>query len=255
MEPIMSALIVSTVIFVGTLLSLEAGFRYGRRDIERNSLAHEGTGAVDASAFALLGLLLAFSFAGATSRLEDKRELIVAEANAIGTAYRRIDVLPPDSQPMIRRHFKRLIEARIRAYDSRFDPVSVQRDLEVFTEAQDEIWSLAVAATASSNDVALLVLPPISEMMDVGTARTVALQTHVPTLILGLLVGAAIASGLLAGYAMAKRRQRSWFHEAAYAALLALTVYTVIDLDHPRFGLINIDAAYQPLRELREAIK
>jgi hypothetical protein len=255
MDPLTSALIVSTVIFVGTLFSLEAGFRWGRQETGRNTMAHEGIGAVEASAFALLGLLLGFSFAGATSRLESKRELIVAEANAIGTAYLRLDVLPPDTQPLIRQQFKRLIEARISAYDRRFDPANADRDLEVVREAQDKIWSLAVAATAASKDVALLVLPPINEMIDVGTARSVALQAHLPTLIVVLLVGGAIASGLLAGYSMAKRRHRSWFHGVAYAALLALTIYTVLDLDHPRFGLINIDAAYQPLVELRDAIK
>jgi hypothetical protein len=255
MEPVTSALVVSIVIFAGTLFSLEAGFRWGRHETGRNTLAHEGIGAVEASAFGLLGLLLAFSFAGATSRLESKRELIVAEANAIGTAYRRLDLLPRDTQPSIRQQFQRLIDARISAYHRRFDPASADRDLEVVTEAQDRIWSLAVAATAASTDVARLVLPPINEMIDVGAARAVALQAHLPTLIVGLLVGGAIASGLLAGYGMAKRRDRSWFHGLAYAALLALTVYTVLDLDHPRFGLINIDAAYQPLVDLRDAIK
>ena len=74
---------------MGTLLSLEAGFRWGLLDTGRNILAHEGIGAIETWAFALLGLLLGFSFAGATSRLESKRELIVAEANAIETAYPR----------------------------------------------------------------------------------------------------------------------------------------------------------------------
>jgi hypothetical protein len=250
-----SALVVSAAVFVGTLVSLEAGFRWGRRDNERNTLSHEGIGAVEASAFGLLGLLLAFSFAGATARLEAKRELIVAEANAIGTAYRRVDLLPLDAQPSIRQEFKRLIEARLGAYESRFDPARADRDLSEMSETQDRIWSQAVAAAASTKEAAILVLPPINEMIDVGTARAVALQVHLPVLILGLLVGAAISSGLLAGFAMAKRRILSWFHAVAYAALLALTVYTVIDLDHPRFGLINIEAAYQPLVELRQAIR
>jgi hypothetical protein len=249
------ALIVALVILGGTLVSLEAGFRWGRRAALRNPLAHEGVGALEASAFALLGLLLAFSFAGATSRLELKRDLIVAEANAIGTAYRRVDILPPEAQPPIRRQFKRLIEARISAYDNRFDPVSAARHHKVSNEAQGEIWSLAVVASRSSREISVLVLPPINQMNDIATARAVVLRAHVPMLILGLLAGAAISSGLLAGYALAKRGERSWFHGVAYAALLALTIYTVVDLDHPRFGLINIDAAYQLLVELRETIK
>jgi hypothetical protein len=249
------ALIVATVILVGTLISLEAGYRWGRRATLRNPQAHEGIGALEASAFALLGLLLAFSFAGATSRLEVKRDVIVAEANAIGTAYRRVDLLPPGAQPPIRQQFKRLIEARISAYHNRFDPASAARHSKVFNEALDEIWSLAVAASSSSREMAVLVLPPINEMMDIATARAVVLQAHSPALILGLLAGAAISSGLLAGYGLAKRGERSWFHGVAYAAVLALTAYTVIDLDHPRFGLINIDPAYQSLVELRETIK
>jgi hypothetical protein len=250
-----SALVVSAAIFVGTLFSLEAGFRWGLRATGRNPLAHEGVGTVEASAFALFGLLLAFSFAGATSRLEVKRDVIVAEANAIGTAYRRVDLLPAGSQPAMRAAFKRLIEARLRAHDNRFDPTSAARDQKIFSEAQDQIWALAIAGAAASNETRLLLLPPINEMIDVGAARSVVLQAHVPTLIVVLLVGAAVGSGLLAGYGLAKRRDRSWFHGVAYAALLALTVYTVIDLDHPRFGLINIDAAYQPLIDLRAAIK
>lgn len=251
----MSPVAVAAVIFVGTLCSLEAGFRWGRLQTGRDALSHEGIGAIEASAFALLGLLLGFSFAGATSRLESKRELIVAEANAIGTAYLRIDVLAPDAQPPIRQQFKRLIEARISAYERRFDDAPTDRDLQAVSDAQDRIWSLAVAASAGSKELALLTLPPINEMIDIGTARTVALQAHLPTLIVGLLVGATAASGLLAGYGMAKRRRRSWAHAIAYAALLALTSYTVLDLDHPRFGLITIDAAYQPLVKLRDAIK
>src|SRR5262245_6333075 len=125
MDPITTALIVAIVIFAGTIASLEAGFRWGRRD----SAAHEGLGAIEASAFALLGLLLGFSFAGAMSRLDAKRSSIVEEANAIGTAYRRVDILPADAQPPIRQAFKRLIEARISAYERRLDPETADRAL------------------------------------------------------------------------------------------------------------------------------
>src|SRR5262245_36455813 len=250
-----TALVVAVVIFSGTLFSLEVGFRWGTRAASRNTAAQEGIGAVEASAFALLGLLLGFSFAGATSRLETKRELIVAEANAIGTAYRRLDVLPVELQPAIRLQFKRLIGARISAYENRTDAAMAARTTEVFAEAQEQIWSLAVAAVSASHETGLLVLPAINEMLDVSTARAVMLQAHLPVLIVFLLVVAALSTGLLAGFGIAKRHERSWFHAIAYAALLASTVYTVLDLDHPRFGVINIEDAYQPLVELGRAIK
>ena len=251
-----SALIVAGVILVGTIISLEAGFRWGRREAAINpKLQYEGISAVEASAYALLGLLLGFSFSGAMGRMDSKRDLVVSEANAIGTAYLRVDLLADATQPAIREQYRRLIEARVNVYRNRGDSERAGRELATVLATQQAIWNLSVAATASSPGSAVLVIPPINEMIDLGTALRVSVDTHLPGLILILLVGAAILSGLLAGYSMAKRRQRSWFHVVAYAALLAITVYTVLDLDHPRFGLINMDHAYQPLMELRGTIR
>jgi hypothetical protein len=82
-------------LFAGILISLEAGYRVGRRSSKRNpERGFEGVGAMEAAVFSLLGLLLAFSFSGATSRFDTRRQLIVQEANAIATAYQRLDLAP-----------------------------------------------------------------------------------------------------------------------------------------------------------------
>lgn len=256
MNPIAMALLLSVIILVATVVSVEIGYRWGLRDA-RNSvrLSHEGVTSVEASAYALLGLLLAFSFAGATNRLEQKRQVILDEANAIGTAYLRVDLLPAETQPPIREQFKRMIDARLAAHEHRNDPAQAERDLAVMTGAQERIWAMSVAASAGSSTASILVIPPLNTMMDSATSRRVALQYQLPDLIVGLLVGASILSGLLAGYAMSKRLRRSWFHVFAYALLLAMTIYTVLDLDHARGGLINIDFSYRPLYELQQTMK
>jgi hypothetical protein len=41
-----------------------------------------------------MGLMIAFTFSGAASRFDSRRQLIVEEANKIGTAYLRIELLP-----------------------------------------------------------------------------------------------------------------------------------------------------------------
>ena len=76
----------------------------------------DGLRAVEAALFALMGLMLGFAFAGAVSRLDARRELIVREANAIGTAYLRVDLLPAAAQPELRQLFRRYLEARMRVY-------------------------------------------------------------------------------------------------------------------------------------------
>ena len=82
-------------LFLGMLLFLEIGRRIAiRRMKEDAGAAGEGIGAVDGAVFALLGLLIAFTFSGASSRFDTRRQLIVEETNAIGTAYLRVDLLP-----------------------------------------------------------------------------------------------------------------------------------------------------------------
>src|SRR5262245_35211929 len=76
----------------------------------------EGTTAVQGSVFALLGLLVAFTIAGGETRLDARRRLIVDEANAIETAYLRLDLLPPSAQPVLRDDFRRYIDARLAFY-------------------------------------------------------------------------------------------------------------------------------------------
>src|SRR5439155_1376569 len=86
-------------LFFGMLLFLEIGRRIGiRRMKEDGGTAGEGVGAVDGAVFALLGLLIAFTFSGASARFDTRRQLIVEETNDIGTAYLRLDLLAADAQ-------------------------------------------------------------------------------------------------------------------------------------------------------------
>jgi hypothetical protein len=101
-------------LFVGMLLFLEVGRRLGMRLKDDSSAAAEGIGAVDGAVFAVLGLLIAFTFSGATTRFDSRRQLIVGETNNIGTAYLRLDVLPADAQPALREGFRRYLDARDR---------------------------------------------------------------------------------------------------------------------------------------------
>ena len=63
-------------------------------------------------AIVMLGLLIAFTFANAYSRFEKRRDLIVSEYNAIGTAYLRLQLLPIDRQPALRDKFHEYVKSR-----------------------------------------------------------------------------------------------------------------------------------------------
>jgi hypothetical protein len=251
------AIAISMLLFVSMVACLEVGYRVGRRKVEEHPTAHDGIGTIEAAIFALLGLLLGFSFSGATARFDARRQLIIAEANAIGTAYLRLDELPAPDQPEMRQLFHEYVDARLDAYARIPDMRAFYQGVAQAGKLQHQIWVRAIAASRNdpTQNTARLLLPALNEMTDVTKDRTIAINSHLPWLVFCLLVWVALSSCVVAGYAMAKRRKRSWLHMLLYAACIAITVYTVTDLDYPRSGLIRLSSADKALEQLRDSIR
>jgi hypothetical protein len=249
----LTAVLLAAGLLLAMFACLEIGHRLGRR---RAAQDREGAGAgvVDGAIFALLGLLIAFTFSGAASRFDQRRALIVEEANAIGTAYLRIDLVPAAAQVELRESFRRYLDARLAAYRAIPDLDKVNAELARAGRLQQEIWTKAVAASAGS-PAAVLVLPALNQMIDITTTRTMAGQTHPPVIIFALLFGLALLSALLAGHGMGLANRRNWLHTATFALALAGAVYVIIDIEYPRVGLIRVDAFDAVLVELRESMK
>ncbi len=241
-------------LFVGMVLLLELGRRIGVRRIANDPEgAQAGTGAVDGAVFALLGLLIAFTFSGAATRFDERRNLIVQETNDIGTAYLRLDLLPASSQPALRDLFRRYVDSRLEVYRKLPDIEAARSELVRSNQLQGEIWSQAVAAGRMSEAppaANMLLLPALNQMIDITTTRTMAAQVHPPMVIFVL----ALVAALLAGYGMAGGKTRSWIHMIGFAATMALAVNIIIDIEYPRLGLIRVDAFDQALVELRASM-
>ena len=240
------------------LLCLEIGRRLGvLRAAAKADAEDSGVGAVQAALFGLLGLFIAFTYSGAAERWERRRQLAVQEANAIGTAYLRLDLLPPPSQPALRDLFRRYTDTRITTYRALPDFAAVRAELDRGAALQREIWTHAVAAAQASpsSATAVLVIPALNEMIDITTTRTTAAFTHVPTLIFAFVGILSVVCALLAGYGMGRRPERSWLHSVAFALTVALAIYVIVDFEFPRRGLIRLDAFDQALMDVRAQMR
>jgi hypothetical protein len=217
----------------------------------------EGFGAVEGVVFGLLGLLIAFEFSGAASRFDKRRDLILQEANAIGTAYLRIDLLPPTYQVLLRPDFRRYIDSRLAIYKALPDVSEARKRLSESATVQTKIWREAVAGCKISeqngNAVTSLVLSAINDMIDITTTRTAAMETHPPLAIFIMLTAMILAAALLAGHAMAKVRY-SWVHLAAFTLLLPICIYVIFDIEFPRAGLIRVNTFDQLLIDVRSSM-
>jgi len=245
-------------LFLGMLLFLEIGRRLALRRLQDDSsAAAEGIGAVDGAVFAVLGLLIAFTFSGATTRFDPRRQLIVEETNNISTAYLRLDVLPADLQPALRESFRHYLDSRIETYRKIPDVAAVRESLARGNDLQREIWRQAVEAVQADGaplTAPMLLLPALNAMIDIATIRTMAAHMHPPRVVFVMLFGLTLVASLLAGYGMTGSKVRSRLHMIGFALVIAIAVFVILDIEYPRLGWIRVDAFDQALVDLRESM-
>ena len=246
-------------LFFGMLVLLEIGRRIGIRRLAKDPEGAEaGVGTVEGAVFALLGLLIAFTFSGAASRFDTRRQLIIEETNDIGTAYLRLDLLSAEAQPGLREKFRQYVDTRLEVYRKLPDIAAAKEELAKANRLQVEIWRQSVAASrvqGASAAAPMLLLPALNAMIDITTTRTMAGQMHPPMIIFALLFGLALASSLLVGYGMASSKARNWLHMLGLAFVMAVSVYVILDIEYPRLGFIRVDDFDQALVDLRESMK
>jgi len=244
-----NGLLIAVGILVLLSVSLELGFRAGRRTIEDgDTRAGSQVGAIQGALLGLLGLLLAFSFAAAGARFLERQDLILQEANAIGTASLRADLLDEPYRGTLRGVLRRYTEHRISLSANLQSglPEGAEREID---RMQGEMWRAARDGVAAKPGVMMGVLPPVNEVIDLHATRLAAGYKHVPSLVMGLLVScSALAIGVI-GYACGLGRRRRVPLTMSLAVLVGAALWITIDLDHPRAGLLILNDA--PLKALR----
>lgn len=259
MSLVLVAILSAFALFILMLVAAEVGRRLGVARLARNTdgLA-KGSGSAEAAMFALFGLLIAFTFSGAASRFADRRDLIVNEANTIGTAWLRLDLLPSDAQPPLRDLFRKYADNRYRAYREAEDTAATEAMFAETENLQSEIWTRSVAALEGQNmspPRATLMLGALNAMIDITATREMATRNHPPVVVFLLLGSLSLVCSLLVGYASSQNAQRSWLHTLTFAAIISLTVYVIVDLEFPRVGLIRVDSADEVLLDVRESMR
>ena len=254
MEPPVPPFLFSIVLFLGMIILLETGRRFGVRRRPKESEGERGSlGTVEGAVFALFGLLIAFTFSGAASRFNEKRLLIAEEANTIETAYLRLDLVP-EMQPKLQELFRQYVDSRLETYRRLPNMTAASLEMANTKTIQREIWTEAVAATrlqSSHPAAAWVLLPALNSMIDITTTRTMALQQHPPRIIYALLFALGLICSLLAGYRMSTGQHRSWLHILGFTVITVTVVYVMLDAEYPRAGLIRLATSDQVLIEVR----
>lgn len=245
-------------LFAGMLLTLVFGQRLGRRNLSQDTdVVRSRLTGVETAIFGLMGLMIAFTFSGAANRYEMRRQLVVDEANAIGTAYLRLDLLPAASQPALREKFRQYTDTRTKVYRLLPDIDASDAQAAIAVALQNEIWAATLVALKDApSQATIVVIPALNQMIDVTTTRAIAQHTHTPRLLFVAVLFLTLACSLLAGFVLANARTRNvWVYIVTFAVMMTLTIYIIFDLDYPRFGIIRLDFADKALFDVLAGMK
>ncbi|MES1227295.1 MAG: DUF4239 domain-containing protein [Armatimonadota bacterium] len=233
------------------------GHRIGRRRYQQDAVGEElPTAVFDAAVMSLLGLLIAFTFANAYSRFEKRRDLIVQEYNAIGTAYARLQLLPLEQQAALRHKFREYVNTRYQLWMLRPNQNAAMADFKRSEELEKEIWADAVDATKNDTaDARKLLLPALNDMISFTTTREIMTQSHPPLLVFGLLFFLSLVAAWTIGFGMGNCIKPSYLHAIGFATVVALALYVIFEIEYPRYGIVTLDAPHELLKQLGEEMK
>jgi len=190
------------------------------------------------SILALMAFLLAVTMGMASDRFDARRGLVLADANAIGTAYLQADYLPEADAEAMKELLREYLELRI--IDDQSD---VQANIQRSVALHEEMWAInaAVARSGHSPDLVSAFGDSLSEVVAINESRiTSGMYARVPeTVLILLLAGSALSLGMV-GYSAGLKRRRSVLSAVVMVIALGVVLTIVIDLDRPQEGLINV---------------
>jgi hypothetical protein len=108
-------IIVSAVL----LIAAEVGFRIGLGLYRSKDEARKGQiSGIQGAMLGVLGLLLGFTFAMVVGLYQHRRDLVLQEANSIGTTFLRASLLPETHQAGVESLLRRYVNVRLDFYKS-----------------------------------------------------------------------------------------------------------------------------------------
>jgi drug/metabolite transporter (DMT)-like permease len=233
------------------LAAIEGGYRLGTDRLRRSHAEKDApVGAMVGATVGLLAFMLAFTFGMAASRFDTRKQLVLDEANAIGTTYLRAAMLP-EQRDEIRPLLRAYVDARLEAFQSG----RVEEHILQSEDIQTRLWSAATAAALQHPDsiVVGLFVQSLNEVIDLHAKRvTAGLRNRIPGAIWFALLTMAMLSmaalGYHAGLVGTTRSLAIIVVAVAFSAVIAL----IADLDRPQEGALTV--SQQALIDVRNSM-
>jgi hypothetical protein len=239
MDPFAAAAILAAAM----ALSWIVGWRVGRK--ARGAGRTGPDTKLDDAALALLGLLVAFAFSMALNKYDRRREALITDSNAIGDFYTCATLIPEPVKPRLQNLIREYTELRLAVAKRGW---TADEAPSRFAQMHGRMTALVDEAIRAGTPIAVPLTNTLNELTSSHAARLVAINDRLPGSAVILLFLAGILVAGLVGRQQAFADQPSLAGTASFLAIVSLTVFVTLDLNHPDKGLIQV--SQEPMQRL-----
>lgn len=232
-------LLVLALSFLVMLLSARIGLFFRERRSHLDEGAFADLDLIVTATLTLLGLIIGFTFSMAITRYDQRKTYEEAEANAIGTEYLRVDLLPSADRANTRTLLRNYLDQRILFYETR-DENALRQINATTSKLQNELWSAVEApASAQPTPVFALAVAGMNDVLNSQGYTQAALWNRIPPGAWFLMIAVAICANFLIGYASHSTSTRV-LRLLVLPFVLCTAFYAIADIDSPRRGIIRV---------------
>ena len=238
------------MIYVWLLISLfvvlpaacQLGYWLGSRSsVRKDATEKTHAGVWQSALLALAGLLIGFTFSMAQARYDARKQIVLGEANDIGTTYLRTRLLDDAAGEPLRALIRRYVDTRLAFAEAGGDRALTERLDRETGAVTDEIWTrVAAAGRADRSPTTALLVQSTNEMIDAGEEHLAAIANPLPPTVFLVLILATAVAMASTGFVCALEGRRSVLGMIVMPLLLATVVGLTVDLAHPRVGIVRV---------------
>lgn len=240
----MPILVTGLIFFAILLLALEFGYQFGKWKRKKNvvSSEREYRDLVLTAMYALLGLMLAFTYTFTLSRADLRKHALIDEANAIGTASIRAEMLGEPAKTEIRIGLLEYARTRVITPDVAGNDEKLKNVIDQSKQAQAKIWQniQQMLNKGKPGPVEVSVVYAINDVYDIGTKRLAVSFDQLPFVLLVILMFLTCTSLALTGFNAGLSGKMNRGGLLLLVIFLALVILIITDFDRSFKGFVQI---------------
>ena len=223
-----------SILLLGLWFCVNLGFHFRRHDEQNHSQIESARDGLSV----LLSLLLGFMLPMAHPHYDQRKELIVDEANAISTVHLRAQILPEPFRGKILGELREYLNSRTDFGKENLDESTLRASLARSKQLLNEMQQQAIALVEQgSNSVTPIFVQALNQLSDLTEKRLAAEENRIPTAIWLMVVLIAVLASMITGYSI---RQRYLVEMMVLPLTVAIVMALVAELDSPRSGVIRV---------------